>query len=311
MSVCVVGSFVQDLSFKTSHFPSPGETRIGSFKTGPGGKGFNQAVASARQAVDTSFIGAVGDDVFGAGARAFAEKENIDARLDTVVGQASGAASIVVGPGAENMIVVALGANAELSPSYIRNNQECIVSADILVCQLECSLSAVQAAFAEAKNGETRIILNPAPINEDLDRELISEADILVPNESELLFLAEKFVGVGGVDFSSDDQLRDICRSLGLKSAVVTLGEAGSFVFEAESPQARRVSSIKVKAVDTTGAGDAFCGGLAAALSRGAPDLYTAAVEASVVAALSVTKEGTAPAMPSRDEVQAAHSKLA
>lgn len=306
MAVCVVGSFVQDLSFKTEHFPAPGETRIGRFKTGPGGKGFNQAVACARQNVETYFIGAVGDDVFGAGARAFAEQEKIDARFEVVSGAASGAASIVVGPSAQNMIVVALGANDCLSPDFVSRNADCIAKASILVCQLECALDSIKNAFAIARENSTISILNPAPINDGVDAELLALADILIPNESELSFLSTKLLGRSVIDFNNDQALTDVCSELGLTCAVVTLGEAGCFVFDARGRNVEtfRIGAVAVDAADTTGAGDAFCGGFAAALSRDSADLRRAALEGTVVAGLSVTREGTAPAMPKRDEVE-------
>lgn len=309
--VCVVGSFVQDLAFQTASFPSPGETRIGKFRSGPGGKGFNQAVAAARQGAHTTFIGAVGDDAFGRGAKEFADNEGIAAALEIVRDAPSGAAAILVGPRAENMIVVALGANDRLSNEFLRGCREAIADADVLVCQLECALEPVEAALWLARESGTLSILNPAPINERVSRKLLADADIIVPNESELSFLAGMFLGKSAVNVQSGEELLSILRALGPRRAVVTLGEAGCVVFEAGGSGQNffRIPVVKVEARDTTGAGDAFCGGLAAALSDNPGDLRAAAMHATVVAALSVTQAGTAPAMPTREETAALASE--
>ncbi len=140
--VCVVGSYVQDLAFNTRAFPAPGETRIGTFKTGPGGKGFNQAVACNRQGVSTVFIGAVGDDLFGRGVRDFIAGENLSAHLQVFEEHASGAASIVVNDKAENLIVVALGANDYLTPGYVAQHAELVRDAKVVVCQVENNIQA-------------------------------------------------------------------------------------------------------------------------------------------------------------------------
>ncbi|MFN8392060.1 MAG: ribokinase [Bdellovibrionota bacterium] len=314
--VIVVGSFVQDLAFQTATFPGPGETRIGTFFTGPGGKGFNQAVACRRLGPAVRFIGAVGSDVFADSVRVFAKNEGLETSFEIVDGLPTGAASIVVNEQAENMIVVALGANERLSEAHVLSNDAHFRSAKIVITQLESSLAASAAALRLAKNFGALAILNPAPINGDVTEDLLQLADILTPNETELAFLLQHF-GISPLKSEvvalSDPELHDLSRKLSKNTVVITLGAAGAFVSLGEEPRASsavtpvpyyRVPPISVQPIDTTGAGDAFCGGLAAALLEFPNDLAAAVRYANTVAGLSTQKKGTAPAMPLRCEVE-------
>lgn len=306
--VVVVGSYVQDLAFNTKTFPAPGETRIGLFKTGPGGKGFNQAVACHRQGVDTVFVGAVGADVFADALRDFLASEHLEARLQVCDDVSSGAASIVVNDDAENLIVVALGANDLLSPGFVEEHAQTIRGARALVCQVENNLPATAAAMRLAKDAGVTTVLNPAPINPGLDRDLLGLADILVPNETEFAHLMEHlFDTTLPQDYwtATDTEIHALCRKALVDTVILTLGDKGCFVSRPDEHY--RVPAAKVSPVDTTGAGDAFNGGLASGLVLFGGNLHRAVEHANVVAGLSTQKPGTAPAMPSKADV-AAHS---
>ena len=311
--VVVVGSYVQDLAFNTQVFPAPGETRIGTFRTGPGGKGFNQAVACNRQGISTLFIGAVGDDIFGRGVLDFANGENLRTELQVCADEPTSAASIVVNEQAENLIVVALGANNLLSTDHIEKFSSDIAAAKYLVCQIENNPAATLRAMEIAKNNGTVAVLNPAPINLELSQEILSLADIIVPNETEFSFLMQHLYSqVIDEDYwnGEDDEIHRHCLQCGVANVVLTVGEKGCFV--SHNPDVPGtlgkgyywVPAIEVTPQDTTGAGDAFNGGLAAGMVRFPGDFRKAVSYANTVAGLSTTKPGTAPAMPSRGEVK-------
>jgi ribokinase len=315
--VVVVGSYVQDLAFNTEIFPAPGETRIGAFRTGPGGKGFNQAVACNRLDIKTLFIGAVGDDIFAKGVREFITSEGLSAELQVCADHPTGAASIVVNGDGQNLIVVALGANDHLSSDHISTFSAQISHAKYLVCQVENNIAATEAAMKIAREAGVTTILNPAPINDGLTRALVQSADILVPNETEFVFLMNTVLGhTIPNDFwlQDDASIHQFCRQSGAATVVLTLGDKGCFVsFDENSDNARnsadgpyyRIGATSVDVVDTTGAGDAFNGGLAAGLVR-FPGAFRTAIEyANKVAGLSTTKPGTAPAMPTLTEIEA------
>ena len=317
--VVVVGSYVQDLAFNTSVFPAPGESRIGTFLAGPGGKGFNQAVACNRLSIPTSFVGAVGNDIFAQGARDFAAQEGLTAELEVHPDYPTAAASIVIDGNAQNLIVVALGANNHLSEAHIRGAESTIAESSILVCQAESNLATTQLAMDIARTNDTLTILNPAPINEGLTLELLQLADVITPNETEFIFLMQHLFGVGiDEDFwkQDDSTLHELCRLARAPTVVLTLGEKGCFVSHDSGAMTRFESkqthysakAIGVDAVDTTGAGDAFNGGLAAGLVKFQGDFAKAIGFANTVAGLSTSKAGTAPAMPYIKDVELAMS---
>jgi ribokinase len=317
--VVVVGSFVQDLTWKCAEFPRAGETVIGTFVTGPGGKGSNQAVASGRAGVPTAFVGAVGSDVFAAGAKEFYESEKIRAHFAVKPAHATGTAAIFVNAHAENEIIVALGASAQLEPGDIEAGL--IRGARILVCQHEANLSVNAHAFSVARGAGVATVLNPAPMRPDFDPSILALTDVLIPNESEFVALVNMLpecvalvrsnrFGVRGVlNESALHALRPIdlnrlCRSLRVPTVIITLGRRGCFVSLADGSFVLIPGHTGLKVIDTTGAGDGFVGGFAAGfvLSRG--DLVAAARHGNAVAALSVTKFGTAPSMPRAAEIK-------
>jgi ribokinase len=312
--VVVVGSFNQDHVWSGSRFPQPGETRMGRFSTGPGGKGFNQAVAAARQAAATVFVAAIGRDALGEAAIALARNEGIDARWQRVAGEATGSAAILLDGSGQNMIIVAPGANAVLSPAQVEAQRAAIESARVLLTQHEVHPAASLKAQALARAAGVLCLHNPAPPHDAADA-LIRGADLLTPNESEFAALLQAR-GIASLDAaavatSEDARLHALCRALEVPVVLLTLGRAGVFVSHADPSRHRdceahyRVPAAEVRAVDTTGAGDAFNGGLAAFLARH-PDtpLRDAVLHATRVAGLAVETSGAALAMPTADEVR-------
>ncbi len=304
--VLVVGSFVQDLSFRCERFPAPGESVVGVFADGPGGKGLNQAVAATRAGVPAGFIGAVGRDAFGAGARVFCRAAGIRARFLTKPGHATAAATVLVNRAGQNQIVVALGASARLHPRDVP--AAAVRGARVVVCQHEANLEINAHVFHLARRAGATTVLNPAPMRPDLTPALLANVDVLIPNETEFAALVNQRGGarrftVARLHALAPAALQALCRTLGVPTVIVTLGKKGVFV--SQPAGATFLPAHRVRAVDTTGAGDAFVGGFAAGLVKFSGDVLAAARFGNAVAALSVTKAGTAPAMPTQREIAA------
>ena len=282
--VVVVGSANLDLVARASRLPKPGETVSGShFFEACGGKGVNQAIAAARAGAKTAFIGALGRDHAGEILLAALVKDGVDVSAVQRVSAPTGRALIGVSDSGENSIIVVPGANHAVSVDDIEKNKSLISSAKVLLCQLEVPLTVVQRAFELAGSSTTRI-LNPAPA-QALPDSLLGVVDIVTPNEYEVELL-------GGVN-----QLQN----LGIKTVIVTQGEKGAMVVDATG--ARQVDPYKVTAVDSTGAGDAFCGMLAARLAIG--ESMTNSLRAAVIAgALATQIEGAVPSLPLWSMVQ-------
>ena len=291
--VIVVGSSNTDMIVRAERLPLPGETVLGGdLVTAAGGKGANQAVAAARVGAAVTFVARVGGDMFGQQALANFNAEGLDAGYivrDTAA--PSGVALIVVGPGGKNIIAVAPGANGRLSPADVGAAGAALAQARVLVLQLEIPLETVRAAAEAGRAAGLTVMLNPAPA-QPLPDDLLRLVDWLTPNESEAALLAGT---------PEPEAAAAVLLKRGVGGVIVTLGEAGVLVAPAGGPM-RRAPAFAVEAVDTTGAGDAFVGGLAAALARGEP-LEAAVVYAQAVAAISVTRVGAQPAMPRGDEV--------
>lgn len=309
--VVVVGSFVQDHCWSTDRFPVVGETRVGKFSTGPGGKGFNQAVACHRQVVATLFVGALGADAMADTARRFATDEGLDCYWQVIDGQPTATSSIIVDASGRNLIVVDLAANLALSSGAI--DTAIVPGVRVVLVQLETSLDATAAALARAREVGAIAVLNPAPMHPELSPELLALADIATPNETEFALLLERLAVPGGevAPWSLPDlDLHALCRATGVPTLVVTLGEYGCFIshgrnHRGDNEACYRLPRESVRAIDTTGAGDAFSGGLVAALARGEGSFRDAVIHANRVAALSTETVGTAPAMPTREQVRA------
>jgi ribokinase len=282
--IAVVGSINLDLVVAVQRHPAPGETVVGDdCRQLAGGKGANQAVAASRLGAEVAMVGRVGADAQGAWLREGLWSEGVDVENVREDRQApTGVALIAVDTHGENTIVVSPGANARVGPRDVAAAGEVVSAADVVLVQHEIPKEAVAAAIAAA--GGT-VVLNPAPA-----RGLAAPVDVLVPNRGEL----EALAGAGGDPVT-------LARSITTaRAVVVTLGADGAVVIEGE--RAERVSAPRVKAVDTTGAGDAFCGALAQALADGAA-LVEAARWAVRVAAVSVTRAGAQGGLPRREDV--------
>ena len=278
-SVLVLGSANLDLVVTSERHPEPGETLIGGdYSEHPGGKGLNQAVASARAGATTRFVAAVGADSAGDVLLGVADDAEIDTNGVVTVNRPTGRALIVVSASGENSIVVVPGANT-LCPTASA------IDTDVLVAQLEVPIEVVTSSFVAARDAGAITVLNPAPAT-PLPPELLAVVDVIVPNEHEVDLL-------GGVD---------ALLASGVGAVVVTLGERGARVHT--EGRVTQVDSLAVDAVDTTGAGDTFTGYLAAGLSEGL-NLVTAATRGCAAGALAATRAGAVPSIPSRAEVDA------
>ena len=301
--VIVVGSVNIDLVVTTGRLPGPGETVIGGrFARHHGGKGGNQAVAAARLGATTAFIGAVGDDTFGADARAVLEAEGVDVRgLETLPGESTGVALIVVDADGENGIAVAGGANAALDSVEVRAalKRLALTPSDVVLVGHEIRTGATHEALRLARLAGATTILNPAPAD-GLARWTLALADILTPNEGELATLA------GGAGSAASRAKRVLGPEPGRRAVLVSLGGKGAVLIAGGS--ARSIAAPKVDVVDTIGAGDALNGALAAGLAAGL-DLAEAARRAVVAASLAVTRGGAREGMPTAAELAAALSR--
>ncbi|MFD6178450.1 MULTISPECIES: ribokinase [unclassified Isoptericola] len=297
--VVVVGSANVDLVVDVPRHPGGGETILGGdLRRSPGGKGANQAAGAARAGgADTSFVGAVGRD--DAAALLLASLRRVGVRTDLVwrLDVPTGTALITVSPDGENAIVVAPGANSRLAVE--RPQAERIAAADVVLAQLEVPLDVVLAAAAERRPG-VPLVLNAAP-SRALPDALWDAVDVLVVNEHE----AADLVGGPAGETADTDDPEALAAALlrRVPAVVITLGGAGSLVAHRGTPPVR-VPAHRVEAVDTTGAGDVFCGVLAAGLARG-EDLAAAARLAAAAGALAVTRRGAQDAVPAASEVAA------
>ncbi len=298
--IVVVGSSNTDMIIKTSKIPRPGETILGGeFHMAAGGKGANQAVAAARAGGDVAFIARVGNDIFGKKAIEGFIHDRIDVKhISKNRRAASGIALIIVGADGENSIAVASGANANLTSEDVRRAERTISSAKILLMQLETPLETVRHAAEIAAANKVPVILNPAPAR-PLDEQLLWRISILTPNETEAEILT-------GIKIKKESDMAKAAQRLlnrGVRAVFITLGSKGVFLASEMEKIRRIIPAFKVKAVDTTAAGDVFNGALAVALAEGQP-LFDAARFANAAAALSVTKIGAQPSAPYRRDIE-------
>lgn len=298
--ITVFGSFAADLTARVPRLPVPGETRASSdFRMGPGGKGFNQCVAAWKAGADATMVCKIGRDAFGR------------IVLDTMKELGMPAGCVICDPDAqtgnalimvdeetgENLIAVTLGANAAITGKEVADMTPVLAGCGILLVQLEVNLDALERAVDTARGAGAVVALNCAPVR-SFSPALYEKIDIITPNETEARALT-------GIEIRSERDARraaDWFMDRGVEAVVITLGEHG--VFAADLKAGRMIPAVPVRAVDTTGAGDAFNGNFAACLASGM-DLWESAAYANAAAALSVTRIGAASAMPGRREVEA------
>ncbi len=294
--ILVIGSSNTDLIAKVKNFPAAGETIEGnSYMQAMGGKGANQAMAAHKLGGDVSFITSLGDDSNGQHALSYYKKEGLEVSSSLIVEDVpSGTTMILVDEKGENIIVISPGANQKLSPSYIQKVEGKIKEADILVLQMEIPYETVVAVCELSQMYKKQLILNVAPARK-LEEEILKSVDILLVNETE----AETITGEK-IELIGKDVVVGKLLSMGAKTAVLTLGKAGCF-FKNEQ-DSFEIRAFTVDAIDTTAAGDTFCGAIAAEIGKG-HNWQEALIFASAASAICVTKMGAQPSIPSEQEV--------
>jgi ribokinase len=301
--IVIVGSLNADLCVQVPRFPARGETITGGgFTILPGGKGANQACAAGRLGGHAAMVGQVGPDAQAEMLLASLRYAGVDVSLvATDDSAATGVALITVDHAGENQIVLAPGANGTFTPDRLAPAEPAIRAARVVLLQLEVPMGTVARAAAIARAAGVTVILDPAPAV-PLPDDLLALADYLTPNEGELALLADGAITAGEAGSAVIDAQAGRLRARGCRSVLVKLGARGARLVTADG--AVEWPAVPVRAVDTTAAGDAFNGALAVALAEGHP-IGEAVRFATVAAAISVTRPGAQPSMPTRDEVEA------
>ncbi len=298
-NVVVIGSLNMDLVTRAPRLPRGGETLIGhSFTTVSGGKGANQAVAAARLGAQVAMVGCVGNDDYGVQLRDALLAEQVDCQAVSAVEDSSGVALIVVDDNSQNAIVIVAGANGAMTPAVIDRFDAVLQAADVVICQLEIPDATVGHALKRARALGKTVILNPAPASRPLPADWFAAIDYLIPNESEAAALS----GLPVDSLQTAENAASHLIALGAGKVIITLGAEGSLF--ASGKGFEHFPAPKVKAVDTTAAGDTFVGGFAAALAGGKSEAE-AIRYGQIAAALSVTRAGAQPSIPTMSDVQA------
>jgi len=302
--IVVIGSANTDMIVRTVRLPKHGETVLGdNFIQARGGKGANQAIAAARLGADVTFVARLGRDHFGQDAINAYEKDGINTKYIVWDEEAStGVALIVIDKEGEDIICVAPGANGKLSPEDVSKAEEAIKSANCVLLQLEIPLKTVEFAIKLASKYHVRVVLNPAPMAK-LSEDLLEMVDVLTPNETEAALLTGNYAS------HPRDLAFLVKRKFNIKNVIVTMGKEGAAISSEQSPCAIQVPSYPVEAVDATGAGDAFNGGLVVALAQG-KNLGDAVRYANAVGGLATTSAGAQSSLPTAMEVDAFLEKM-
>lgn len=288
-NIYILGSLNMDLVISSPYMPVSGETLTGyGFMTNPGGKGANQACAAAKLGGNVYMAGCVGDDVFGKEMLKNLASFGVHTENIRVVENCSSGIAVIIVIDGDNRIILDAGANAKVEKSDVDKLLENANEGDIFLTQLENPLDIIGYGLKEAKKKGMFVILNPAPANRGI-KEFVKYADLITPNESELNLLA------------GESELVSACEKIGVKQVVVTLGGKGYFYHDGKNDF--HGECIKIKPVDTTAAGDTFCGGLAVELSKGT-EIKTALAFASKAASIACTRKGAQQSVPTREEVE-------
>jgi len=304
--IAVIGSNMMDLVTYVDRLPARGETvEAPSFEMGHGGKGANQAIAAAKLGAEVLMVTKVGDDMFADNTIRNLQKFGVDTtHVGRVAGKSSGVAPIMVEPSGENSILIIKGANNDLLPADVERAAADLKTCDLILLQLEVPLDTVYAALAFGKAHDVPTLLNPAPATPDLDRRKVGDASFFVPNETELAILT-------GMPVETEAHIADAARSLiaqGVGTVIVTMGSRGALL--ATPTLIEHIAPIAVKAIDTTGAGDAFVGSFARYFAAG-ETLQSALAYAVRYAADSVTRRGTQKAYATEEEFKRFREGLA
>lgn len=297
--VTVFGSFVVDLMGRTPHLPVPGETVKGSmFKMGPGGKGFNQGVAAHKAGADVTMVTKLGKDSFANVALDAMKELNMKQDYVFVTEEAeTGCALILVDENtSQNEIVVLLGACNTITDDEVDSLTNILKDSEYLLTQLETNVSATNRVIDIAHKNHTKVILNTAPV-QPIEDEVLKKVYLITPNEVE----AEILTGIPVDSKENADKAADWFFEKGVENVLITFGGRGVYI--ATDEKRAIIPAYHVEAIDTTGAGDAFNGGLVAALAEG-KNLWEAAAFANALAAIAVQRLGTTPAMPTREEIE-------
>jgi ribokinase len=290
-----------DLVVQTSRRPEKGETIIGKgFGMFAGGKGNNQAIAAARAEANVSMIGRVGNDSFGENLLATLSREKVDVSGMVVDSQAAtGIAHITVDEHGDNYIVIAQQSNANLCSSDVERCAQLIADCDVLLMQLEVPFEPLCTAAALARKSGATVVLNPAPApsGKSLPEALLQHVDVIIPNQPEAFQLS----GIDASTLEGAEKAAEYFSKLGIKTSIITLGESGALVFE--DGLSEHVQSFKVDSIDSTAAGDAFCGAFAASLARG-KQLLSAVRTGCAAGALATTRLGAEPSLPTQAAIQ-------
>ena len=295
--ICVIGSIGYDLTTYMYQFPKAGETIVGKkFIQNPGGKGDNQAIAAARAGGDVTFIGAVGDDNYGELLKKSLEANNVKTHLKIVPNMSSQIATILIDETGENRIVIVPGANNFVDKKQIDDNFDIIKECDIILMQLEIPMETVEYVIDKFYQLNKILILNPAP-GAELSDNIIKKCTYLTPNENEIGLITK-------MPYDTIDNIKLAGKCLidkGAQNVLVTLGEKGAYLKNKNEDII--IPTMKVKAVDTTGAGDCFNGVFAMYLALG-KSVIEAIKYANVASSISVTRPGTVPSLPYKEEVE-------
>lgn len=298
--VTIIGSINLDTTLRVKEMAKPGETihAIEHFTTG-GGKGANQGVASKRSGAKTSFIGAIGNDAAGNVMLELLEGEKIDVtHVTTIDNESTGQAFITVDESGENSIMIYAGANNHVTNELASSCQSVIESSDFLIAQFESAITGTIEAFKLAKKSNVKTILNPAPAVKNISSELLALTDVIIPNETE----TELITGIELTDDESIKKAAEALHDLGIEMVIITLGSRGAYYDYKE--QSGFVSAYKVKAVDTTAAGDTFIGALASKLKQDFSNIEEAIDYGNKASSLTVQRYGAQPSIPFEHEIK-------
>jgi len=301
--ITVVGSFAVGMTIRTSHMPHFGETLVGAdFDMGPGGKGSNQVVATAKLGAHAYFAGIIGDDKLGEIATDLYAREGVDTTyLQKTSAMATGVGFIILNEAGENGIILDMAANKLMDPAFVDQVNTQIARSTVVMTVLELPVPAAARAMELGRRAGVRTILNPAPAA-PLGNDILANVDYLTPNETELRIL----MGLAPNDPTPTAELAARLRQRFAGTLIVTLGEKGALIITHEGET--HVPAIAVVVVDTTGAGDAFSAGLAVALAEGR-DLLSAVKFANCAGGLACTKLGVIPALAARSDVDALYRR--